>query len=137
MVVALAAGSFEWSRLHLDPAIPNEVADRSRAEWVANFFTAQRGDVLLVAENEGLPAAFLLGIGPKDGILTIDLVAVSPGARRRGLGTACVAFAGSQIAGVERLRVGTQAANVSSLRFYEQLGFRTIATHYVLHLHRF
>src|SRR4051794_3251272 len=43
-VVALAGRSFQFSRFHLDPAIPRDAADRSRAEWVGNFFAGVRGD---------------------------------------------------------------------------------------------
>src|SRR6185369_12380931 len=35
-VMDLAARSFSHSRLHLDPEIPREIADRSRAEWAGN-----------------------------------------------------------------------------------------------------
>ena len=135
-VAAIAASSFEWSRLHLDPQIPKAVADRSRAEWATNFFAGKRGDAMVVAEDRGEPAAFLLLVGPAAGVLTIDLIAVRRASWRRGLGAACIRFAASNVAGAERLRVGTQAANVGSLRFYESLGFRVVASHYVLHLHR-
>ena len=135
-IVDIASSSFESSRLHLDPLIPKAAADRSRAEWASNFFSGRRGDAMVVAEDAGETAAFLLLIGPAAGVLTIDLIAVRRMSRRLGLGAACIRFAASQVAGTERLRVGTQAANVGSLRFYEALGFRVISSHYVLHLHR-
>jgi ribosomal protein S18 acetylase RimI-like enzyme len=135
-VAEIAATSFELSRLHLDPLIPKKTADRSRAEWASNFFTGERGDAMVIAENEGGPAAFLLAVGPADGVLSIDLIATRPAFRRLGLGASCVRFASCEIAGAKRLRVATQAANAGSLRFYESLGFRTVASHYVLHLHR-
>jgi ribosomal protein S18 acetylase RimI-like enzyme len=83
----------------------------------------------------GIASAFLLAIGPARGIAVIDLIAVDASARRQGFGAACVHFLAS-MEGVTRLRVGTQAANIGSLRFYEALGFRMVASHYVLHLHR-
>ena len=135
-VAEIAATSFEWSRLHLDPLIPKKTADRSRADWASNFFAGKRGDAMVIAENDGAPAAFLLAVGPANGILTIDLIAARPASRRLGLGASCVQFAAREIAGAKRLRVATQAANAGSLRFYESLGFRTVASHYVLHLHR-
>jgi len=134
-VAGLASRSFQWSRLHLDPAVPNELADRSRAEWAGNFFAGERGDALVVAEHVGELAAFLLLLGPADRILTIDLIAVDRDRRRLGLGAACIGFAAARFADALVLRVATQAANVASLRFYESLGFRTVSSHYVLHLH--
>jgi ribosomal protein S18 acetylase RimI-like enzyme len=135
-VAGIAANSFSLSRFHLDPEFPRLLADRTREAWAANFFDGQRGDAMIVGENDGQLAAFMLLLGPQSGMLTIDLIAVDPRARRHGYGTACIRFAVTQIAAVERLRVSTQAANVGSLRFYESLGFRASATHYVLHLHR-
>jgi ribosomal protein S18 acetylase RimI-like enzyme len=136
VVASLASRSFQWSRFHLDPAVPDAVADRSRAEWVSNFFGGGRGDALVVAEHEQNVVAFLLLLGPESGILTIDLIAVDRGQRRNGLGAACIGFAASHFAEARMLRVATQAANVGSLRFYENLGFRTVSSQYVLHLHR-
>lgn len=135
-VADIAGSSFELSRLHLDPEIPTEVADRSRIEWASNFFEGQRGDHMVVAENSGKVAAFLQLLGPVAGVLTIDLIAVINAARRLGLGAACISFATQNILGVQKLRVGTQVANTGSLRFYEQLGFSVVASEYVLHLHR-
>jgi ribosomal protein S18 acetylase RimI-like enzyme len=135
-VSSLAARSFQWSRFHLDPAVPDTVADRSRAEWVSNFFVGARGDALVVAELDQNVAAFLLLLGPESGILTIDLIAVDRERRRNGLGAACIGFAAAHFAEARTLRVATQAANVPSLRFYENLGFRTVSSQYVLHLHR-
>jgi ribosomal protein S18 acetylase RimI-like enzyme len=135
-VKELASRSFQWSRLHLDPAVPKAIADRSRAEWVGNFFAGTRGDAMVVAEQDQRLAAFLLLLGPANRLLTIDLIAVDPDRRRHGLGAACICYAAAHFTQAETLRVATQAANVGSLRFYESLGFRTVSTQYVLHLHR-
>lgn len=134
-VAAIAGSAFESSRLHLDPAIPNALADRSRAEWAGNFFAGTRGNAMVVADHNGEAAAFLLLTGPIDDTLTIDLIGVRRDARRRGLGAGCIHFAAGAIAS-QRIRVGTQAANIPSLSLYESLGFHTVASDYVLHLHR-
>lgn len=134
-VMELAAHSFSHSRLHLDPAIPREIADRSRAEWVGNFFAGRRGDHMIVAEADGELAGFAQLLGPRDGVVTIDLIGVAAPFRRRGIAAALIAAAG-KIAGTQTLRVGTQIANTPSLRLYETLGFRIAESHYVLHYHR-
>jgi GNAT superfamily N-acetyltransferase len=131
----VAATSFRHSRLHLDPAIPREIADRSRAEWAGNFFAGRRGDHMIVAEADGELAGFAQLLGPRDSIVTIDLIGVAAPFRRRGIAAALIAAAG-KIAGAQNLRVGTQIANTPSLRLYETLGFRIVETHYVLHYHR-
>jgi ribosomal protein S18 acetylase RimI-like enzyme len=134
-VMELAARSFSHSRLHLDPAIPREIADRSRAEWAGNFFAGRRGDHMIIAEADGELAGFAQLLGPRDGVVTIDLIGVAAPFRRRGIAAALIAAAGN-IAGTQTLRVGTQIANTPSLLLYETLGFRIVETHYVLHYHR-
>jgi len=135
-VAALARESFAFSRLHLDPAVPRTAADRSRAEWAGNFFRGRRGDHMVVAEREGTIAGFLQLLGPADGVLTIDLIAVGAAFRKRGIAAALIAFAVAEVKGLRMLRVGTQIANIPSLRLYEKLGFRIAATDYMLHCHR-
>jgi ribosomal protein S18 acetylase RimI-like enzyme len=134
-VMALAASSFAHSRLHLDPAIPTAVADRSRAEWAGNFFAGKRGDHMIVGESDRALAGFAQLLGPRDGVLTIDLIGVAPPFRRRGIAHTLIA-ASAAIAGTQTLRVGTQIANTASLRLYETLGFRVVGSRYVLHYHR-
>jgi ribosomal protein S18 acetylase RimI-like enzyme len=134
-VMALAARSFAYSRLHLDPAIPRHVADRSRAEWAGNFFAGKRGDHMMVGAMDGELAGFAQLLGPDNGVLTIDLIGVAEPFRCRGIAGRLIAAAGA-VAGTRTLRVGTQIANTPSLRLYETLGFRITATHYVLHYHR-
>ncbi len=134
-VMTLAAHCFDHSRLHLDPMIPRAVADRSRAEWAGNFFAGKRGDHMILGECDGALAGFAQLIGPRDGVLTIDLIGVAAPFRRRGVAGSLVSAAGA-ITGTQLLRVGTQIANTGSLRLYESLGFRIAETHYVLHYHK-
>jgi ribosomal protein S18 acetylase RimI-like enzyme len=47
-----------------------------------------------------------------------------------------IELARRQLPGCSLLRVGTQAANPQAMRFYEGLGFRLSACHYVFHHHR-
>jgi ribosomal protein S18 acetylase RimI-like enzyme len=133
-VRAIAARAFEWSRFHLDPRIPRALADATRVAWTDNFFAGTYGDLLAVAEHEGQVAAYLLGqLGPPD-ILAISLIGTRPESRSRGLGHALVTFVAAT-PGVVKLRVGTQAANIRALQFYERIGFRTVSTEYVCHRH--
>lgn len=136
-VFSIAATAFRYTRFHLDPVIPDALANRIKAEWAANFFTGQRGDCLLVAEDaDGRPQGFLLGLATKDS-LVIDLIAVEPAAAGGSLGTAMIAALAerARLQGKARLQVGTQAANAAAARFYEKAGFRLQNAQYVLHHH--
>jgi ribosomal protein S18 acetylase RimI-like enzyme len=67
----------------------------------------------------------------------IDLVGVAPHMQSRGLGSALVqAFVSRWRSKAQVLRVGTQIANVASLRLYQRCGFWLEDARYVLHCHR-
>lgn len=134
-VEAVAREGFAYSRFHLDPHITKATADEVKAQWAGNYFKGARGDHMVVAEIEGRIAGFLQLLAGSDGVLTIDLVAVSAAHRRHGLAAAMIRYAAHACAGTRRLRVGTQAANVGSLRLYQSLGFAVSATAYVVHCH--
>jgi len=138
-VLEIAGTSFRYSRFHLDPRIPIEVAHRIKREWIRNYVLKQRGERLLVATVGGRPAGFLAILASHAGgkrIRTIDLVAVAPWAQRRGVGRALVqTFVDESRPACDQLQVGTQAANIPSMRLYEALGFSIARTQYVLHGH--
>jgi ribosomal protein S18 acetylase RimI-like enzyme len=128
----VAGSCFRYSRFHLDPRIPREAADRVKREWVRSYVDGRRGIELLAAATVG----FLAVLEAPDGARVIDLVGVAPSAQGRGVGEELVvAFASRHGAGERTLRVGTQIANVPSLRLYEKLGFRIVSASYVLHRH--
>jgi ribosomal protein S18 acetylase RimI-like enzyme len=133
-VRTVARSSFAFSRFHLDPQVPKATADELKAEWVGNFFTGARGDHCAVAVDPLGPCAFLLALTPRLDEVVIDLVAVASRAQRQGVGAALVRHIW-EAAEPKRVTVGTQLANVTSLRFYESLGFRMRSASYVFHRH--
>lgn len=136
-VRAIAGTAFRYTRFHLDPAIPNSLAGRIKAEWAANFFAGRRGDAMLLAEDrQGNIKGFLLALTTADS-LVIDLIAVSADAAGGGMGSAMIAALAEQARqkGKHQLHVGTQAANAAAARFYEKAGFRLHNAQYVLHHH--
>lgn len=133
-VMEIAASSFKYSRFHMDNKIPTIKADRIKAEWAGNFFTGQRGDEMVVAVVNGKVAGFLLLLCSGETI-AIDLVAVEKKYLRKGLAMRMICFAETALEGFRTIRVGTQAVNIPSMRFYESLGFCVIETGYVFHYH--
>lgn len=134
----LAGRAFRYTRFHLDPALPDALAHRIKAEWAGNYFSGQRGDGMVVAEQGGKVVGFLQLLWVGD-VLVIDLIAVAPEAVRRGLASAMIGFAAAHGTGDARrpasFKVGTQAANTASCRLYENLGFCLCASAFVLHHH--
>lgn len=135
-VLAIAGSCFRFSRFHLDPDFDRALADRVKREWVASYLAGRRGERLLVARRAGRPVGFLAVLATP-GAWVIDLVGVATEEQSRGAGRALVAafFEEGRRAGAATFRVGTQVANVPSLRFYERAGFRVESSQYVLHRH--
>jgi ribosomal protein S18 acetylase RimI-like enzyme len=134
-LVDVAGRCFRYSRFHLDPAIPDELADEVKREWIRSYVRGTRGVELLAALDDGGAVGFLAVLDDGSARI-IDLVGVAPEAQGRGAGTALVAaFLERHGATHGEVRVGTQIANLPSLRLYEKLGFRAAGAAYVLHRH--
>jgi ribosomal protein S18 acetylase RimI-like enzyme len=134
-LLTVAERSFSHTRFHLDPDVPAAVANRIKRDWVGSCLSGERGDELLVAPADGEPAGFLAVLRTDD-VRVIDLIAVDPGSRGRGLGRALVKrFMRDSAGACRRVQVGTQAANTGAIRFYERLGYVVDATGYDLHMH--
>lgn len=133
----LARESFEYNRFRRDPRIPNEIANKIKEEWVANFFAGVRGDWMVVAEDETGIVGFIQLMSRDSDILLIDLVAVASHRQRRGIARLMTSFALQNCMEQRvRMQVGTQLSNRSSLRLYESMGFKVSDVVYLLHLHK-
>lgn len=126
----IAENHYGVSRFHLDPLVPDGVADRIKRDWLEAYVDRTRGDCLLAARRDGRAIGFLAQISQPDRTEIIDLIAVHTAQRGAGAGAALI----GELAG-RRIQAGTQASNLGALRFYGRLGFEPAAAAYVLHLH--
>jgi ribosomal protein S18 acetylase RimI-like enzyme len=134
-ILNVAATCFRYSRFHLDPGIEDRTANHVKREWARSYVEGRRGLELLVALDEDRPVGFLAVLDTPDARV-IDLVGVDAKAQGRGFGAALVsAFIARHAGAGKELRVGTQIANVPSLRLYAKLGFVITSASYVFHLH--
>jgi ribosomal protein S18 acetylase RimI-like enzyme len=131
----IARSSFTYSRFHLDPDIPKQLADEIKAQWAGNYFYGQRGDSMVVGERGGQVAGFLQLLNATGEMLVVDLIAVGEGHRGHGLAEEMIRFAAFACGSPKALRAGTQSANIGSLALYQKMGFRIVSTSYVLHHH--
>ncbi len=138
-LVTIAESCFLWSRFHLDPQLPRRMANLIKRRWIENYVNGSRGSALYAAVLDGEVAGFLAVIeSTVNGVpaASIDLVGVAPQFQGRGVGVALVdTFLRDWEPRAKALRVGTQAANIRSLRLYESRGFRISESNYVLHAH--
>jgi ribosomal protein S18 acetylase RimI-like enzyme len=139
VIPKIAERCFRWSRFHLDPKIPPNLANSIKRRWLESYVQGSRGSALYAAEIDGVVAGFLAVIESSVDsrpVAVIDLLGVASEYQGRGVGAALVQCFTSDWQGrVSELRVGTQAANVASLRLYESCGFRIVESNYVLHAH--
>lgn len=134
-VLEIAGSCFHFSRFHQDEKIGMQSAHAVKRAWVANCLDGKRGEEVLVALDEGRPAGFLAVLLAEDAAI-IDLIGVAMQKQQRGIGAGLVdAFIGRWRTRVPCLRVGTQDANVASLRLYQSRGFRLADKARVLHAH--
>lgn len=135
-VVQLAWTSFRYSRFHLDSLFSDSDANKVKAEWAGNFFRGARGDWMVVATgDDGNVQGFLQLMKANSNILVIDLITVGENFREHGVARAMICYALNACGSFETLRVGTQAANIPSVRFYEGLRLRLSNAQYVFHWH--
>ncbi len=134
-VLGIARTSFEYSRFHLDPKIPDRIANEIKRRWADNYFIDQRGDLMYVATTGNKILGFLLLIYKGDN-LVIDLIAVLDRYRRHGIGRCLIDWAEKNVNDFSKVIVSTQAANMESLRFYQKSGFRVTNFEYIFHYHK-
>lgn len=139
-VLHIAGSCFRYSRFHLDPLVPAALAHRMKREWIHNYIEKKRGDHLFIAYREGRPAGFLASLLTENNgrsTAVIDLVGVAEEDQKRRVGESLVtAFVQHYQATASSFIVGTQVANIPSVRLYEKLGFTLKRSQYVLHMHR-
>ncbi len=136
-VVRVAGKAFTCSRFHLDEAIPSAIADSVMAEWAGNFFAGGRGDGMVVALIEDKIVGFTQLLHRNEETIVIDLIGVEGDQRQKGIASDMIAFVESQCKTSTRVLVGTQVANIPSMRLYEKMGFRVFISNYVFHYHNF
>ena len=133
-VEEVAATSFVYTRFHLDPLIPDEMANKIKSHWAGNFFKGKRGSWMVVLTCRGKTVGFLQLLS-KNNTIIIDLIAVDKAHQGKGLAAGMIEFAAKHCGEWGRMQVGTQISNIPSMRAYEKLGFRMCGSSYIFHYH--
>ncbi len=138
-VLSIAESCFQYSRFHLDPCIADSIANRVKRQWIWSYLQKERGSELFVAHRGKRPVGFLAALeAESDGRrrAVIDLIGVSRATQQQGVGKALTThFIRTYKNCSDSLEVGTQVANLPSMRLYEKLGFFIARSQYVMHLH--
>jgi GNAT superfamily N-acetyltransferase len=121
---SLATSSHRHTRFYFDGGFPLERCGLLYVRWIER---AQReaGHELLIAEQDGKTIGYhaIRMPGPEPGRL--DLIALEPSARGRGLGRALLRSSLRRLRdqGAEAVLTSMQARNVTALRSHERVGF--------------
>ena len=134
-VTRIAEKNFVFSRFHMDPLIPTDLANRVKKEWANNYFLGNRGDNMIIEEIDNRVTGFLQMLKGEDNTVIIDLIAVDKNHRRKNIASDLIAYAELEYNDCSIMRVGTQIANIPSIRLYEKLGFRLTQSQYIFHYH--
>ena len=134
-VVELARNNFVYSRFHLDNDILLPVANKIKAEWARNYFAGLRGYKMVISLVNDVIVGFLLLLKSGKNLI-IDLIAVDNRHQRRGIASDMIAYVEFHLDCFSSIQVGTQLANVPSIRLYEKIGFRARMSNYVFHYHK-
>jgi len=138
MLQDIAESCFRYSRFHQDPRFPVTIANRIKRKWIENYCLGKRGAALYVALLRGNPVGFLavLKLPGKPSAAAIDLIGVRTEFQQQGIGRVLIGhFIECWQGRVDRLVVGTQITNQSSLALYTNHGFQVMKSAYVLHAH--
>jgi ribosomal protein S18 acetylase RimI-like enzyme len=134
-IAEIAASSFSFSRFHLDPQFKTEEANKVKKGWVQNFFRGNRGNEMFVAEEKGVVVGFLLLINQGKGSWLIDLIGVHKDMKGKRVGGSLIDYAMTHCKSLSTMNVGTQLANLASIKMYERMGFKFEKASYVFHYH--
>jgi ribosomal protein S18 acetylase RimI-like enzyme len=123
-LIPLAARSHRHSRFYFDGRFPEERCGALYARWIERAVNDPARE-LLVAEIDDSPVGYqALGL-PEQGRGRLDLIALKPEYRGRGLGRAVLLAALRRLRGLgaEVVLTAMQARNADAVRAHERIGF--------------
>ncbi|MFJ7729662.1 GNAT family N-acetyltransferase [Neobacillus sp. NPDC097160] len=126
---------FQFSKFTEDPELSDRGGEQVYRQWLINSFEKPNKYFALSKDENGDINGFLLH-SFFDNACVIELIAVSRGAAKGGIGTnlfKTVENAALQ-GGCKKIRVGTQARNMSAINFYHKVGCKQVGCHQVYHL---
>lgn len=133
-VVRIAGTAFGHERFHMDPRLPDEIADRRYQNWARSSLTHPSQRLMVLFDGEEL-VAFFVTEDQADGTCYWHLNAVARELQGKGFGrrawTAMIRHA--KLHGLKRIRTSIVARNHRVLNLYARLGFSFPAPQMTFH----
>lgn len=130
----IAYNAYSYDRFHIDSRLA-PYADGLNASWATNYFNGNRGTDMLLWEEDGTVAGFILLI-VKDGVFDIDLIAVDAPFKRRGIANHLMQAAEYKYSECNSFEVITQLENTPAINMYYAHGYAVSNLDMVFHEHR-
>lgn len=125
---------FSVSRFVEDSELLKRGGARVHSEWLRNS-VGKPDKLFAVSRGDGEVNGLLLHSYSGDSC-TVELLAVSPKATRRGIGSALFRAVeyDAFCRGAKEIRVGTQVRNIPALNLYSKLGCKVVGCHQIYHM---
>lgn len=123
-LIGMAGTSFGNERFHVDPRLPQPLANLRYQNWVRSSFTHPQQRLHVLRDGEKRVAFFVIEMR-RDGTCYWHLNAVAPEAQGQGYGRRAwrAMIRQAQQSGAERVRTSIVARNHRVLNLYARLGF--------------
>ena len=133
-LIAMAASIYTTSRFVKDERLAARNGKSVYAEWVKSAFNKENKYYITCMDQSGHICGFLL-YSLDSGVVTVELVGVSPRLRRKGIGKDLWTELEKQALVVSALEihVGTQITNIKAIGLYMSMGCRMRASNQIYH----
>ena len=132
-IIEIAKNSFVYSRFFLDKNLPIAKSKNIYAYWTEGAFEKQDKYFVLYSDNTVVKGYICFTI--QDNFITIQLIAGDKKYQGQSIGKSLINEMEYFVMkmGINDIRVGTQANNVSAIQFYNSIGFKQIECNVVYH----
>lgn len=135
-IVDIAKRSFNHSRFFNDQKLPKEKSENIYIHWTKCAFL-QKDKYFVISEKDGIIAGYILFSFSQDSSV-IELIAVDKRYQGQKIGKLMIGTMESFVINkrIKKIKVGTQANNISAIQFYNAMGFKYVSCASIYHLWR-
>ena len=134
-IIKLSKKSFINSRFFQDENISKKLAEKIKENWINSYFLGNRGNQIIVYEENSKIYGFILLILNKN-TLVIDLIAVDQRKRGKSVGTRLLESSINFFKNSKYIIAGTQEKNIDAIKFYKKNDFFIFQKGFTLHRHK-
>lgn len=133
-IVDIARSTFNYSRFFNDQNLAENKAKKIYIHWTISAFD-QKNKYFVISTRDGNVAGYILFSMSKD-ISVIELIAVDEKYQGQSIGKSLIYTMETFVLnrGIKKIKVGTQANNITANQFYTGMGFKYVSCGSIYHL---